>query len=60
MKYTIAVTISFNKKKKYMPVRINNIYMYVCMYVCNTYVCSHVDRQADICAPLVPVQISVQ
>ena len=34
MKYTIAVTISFNKKKKYMPVRINNIYMYVCMYVC--------------------------
>jgi hypothetical protein len=47
MKYVIALTINCNKKN--MPVRINNICMYVCvcmyvrmcvrMYVCIMYVC---------------------
>ena len=40
MKYAIAVTISCNKKN--MPVRINDICMYICIYVCvYVYVCIH-------------------
>ena len=38
--------------------------MYACMcvyvYVLLTCVCSHVDRQAVVCAPLAPIQTSVQ